>query len=118
MIFKEVIKQNIKYVFESFSDELTTRELIKNLPEKKRKMIILVGPPSVGKSTWIKSNLPDAYIINRDDLVVLLINTTKCFSGIDVRTKVTGRIIPQQGMSGVIGFTTPNVYVDTIVELL
>ncbi|MBN2603538.1 MAG: hypothetical protein JXA91_05365 [Candidatus Thermoplasmatota archaeon] len=56
--------------------------------------------------------------IDRDDLVVLLINTTKCFSGIDPRTKVTGKIIPQQGMSGVIGFTTPNVFVDTIVELL
>ncbi len=62
-----------------------------------------------------KENTP---IINRDDLVVLLINTTNCFSGIDARTKVTGRIIPQHGMSGVIGFTTPNVYVNTIVELL
>jgi hypothetical protein len=34
-----------------------------------RKMIVLVGPPSVGKSTWIKSNFPDAYIINRDNIV-------------------------------------------------
>jgi tRNA uridine 5-carbamoylmethylation protein Kti12 len=32
-------------------------------------MIVLVGPPSVGKSTWIKSNFPNAYIINRDDIV-------------------------------------------------
>lgn len=32
---------------------------------------ILIGPPSVGKSTWIKNNLSDKnpYIINRDDLV-------------------------------------------------
>jgi hypothetical protein len=36
---------------------------------EKRKMIILVGPPSVGKSTWIQSNFPKAYIINRDDIV-------------------------------------------------
>jgi hypothetical protein len=43
--------------------------LYKNYVMQKRKMIVLVGPPSVGKSTWIKSNLPDAYIINRDDLV-------------------------------------------------
>lgn len=50
-------------------DYKTARELIKDLPEKKRKMIVLVGPPSVGKSTWIKSNFPDAYIINRDDIV-------------------------------------------------
>ena len=32
-------------------------------------MIVLVGPPSVGKSTWIQSNFPNAYIINRDDIV-------------------------------------------------
>tara|TARA_R110001606_G_scaffold392884_2_gene562271 strand:+ start:88 stop:783 length:696 start_codon:yes stop_codon:yes gene_type:complete len=35
----------------------------------KRKMLILVGPPSVGKSTWIASNYPEAYIINRDEIV-------------------------------------------------
>lgn len=35
----------------------------------KRKMVVLVGPPSVGKSTWIKSNFPNAYVINRDDIV-------------------------------------------------
>jgi predicted kinase len=30
---------------------------------------ILVGPPSVGKSTWIKNNFQNPYIISRDDLV-------------------------------------------------
>ena len=35
----------------------------------KRKMLVLVGPPSVGKSTWIASNYPEAYVINRDDIV-------------------------------------------------
>jgi hypothetical protein len=35
----------------------------------KRKIVVLVGPPSVGKSTWTKSNFPNAYIINRDDIV-------------------------------------------------
>ena len=35
----------------------------------KRKMLVLVGPPSVGKSTWIESNYPEAYVINRDDIV-------------------------------------------------
>ena len=38
----------------------------------KRKMLVLVGPPSVGKSTWIASNHPEAYIINRDDIVELV----------------------------------------------
>ena len=55
--------------------------------------------------------------INYDDLVVLVVNATKCFTGIDTRTEVFGNVIPEQGVSGVIGFTTPSSYVDTIVDL-
>lgn len=55
--------------------------------------------------------------INRDDLVVLLVNTTKCFSGISTRTEVFGRVVPEHGMRGVIGFTTPSAFIDTIIEL-
>jgi hypothetical protein len=37
----------------------------------KKNMYVLVGPPSVGKSTWIKNTFGDIkpYVINRDDLV-------------------------------------------------
>lgn len=56
-------------------------------------------------------------VINNDDLVVLLINTTKCFLGIGTRTEVFGDIIPEQGISGVISFTTPSAFIDTIIEL-
>jgi len=55
--------------------------------------------------------------INDEDIVVLLVNTTKCFSGISTRTEVFGNVIPEQGISGVISFTTPSVYIDTIIEL-
>ena len=55
--------------------------------------------------------------INTDDLIVILVNTTQCFSGISTRTKVTGNIVPEYGMNGVIHFTTPSAYVDTIIEL-
>ncbi len=55
--------------------------------------------------------------INEDDLVVLMVNSTDCFSGIGTRTDISGNIIPEYGMSGVISFTTPSVFVDTIVEL-
>ena len=36
-----------------------------------KKFMVLVGPPSVGKSTWIQDNFnpDDVYIINRDDIV-------------------------------------------------
>lgn len=40
-----------------------------NIPEGKKALIVLVGPPAVGKSTWTKNNFPDSYIINRDDIV-------------------------------------------------
>jgi hypothetical protein len=37
----------------------------------KRKIYVLVGPPSVGKSTWIKNTFADIqpYVISRDDIV-------------------------------------------------
>ena len=74
-IVREIVKESVSALFETDynddyddSDYRTTRELIRNLSEKK-KMIVLVGPPSIGKSTWIKNNFPDAYVINRDDIV-------------------------------------------------
>jgi len=56
-------------------------------------------------------------VINDDDFFVLLINTTQCFSGLSTRKEVTGKVIPEQGISGVISFTTPSSFVDTIIEL-
>lgn len=40
-------------------------------PEMKRKIFVLVGPPSIGKSTWIRKTFRDIdpYIISRDDVV-------------------------------------------------
>ncbi len=55
--------------------------------------------------------------INDDDLVVIMVNTTDCFSGIDTRTNVFGEVVPEQGINGVIGFRTPSAFVDTIIEL-
>lgn len=60
--------------------QLTRRQLKKFIVEmmspdidmggEKKKMFVLVGPPSVGKSTWIQSTFTtQPYIINRDDLV-------------------------------------------------
>jgi archaeal flagellin FlaB len=56
-------------------------------------------------------------IINEEDLVVILVNTSKCFSGIGTRIDVSGEIYPEQGIRGIIGFTTPSSYVNKIVDL-
>jgi len=55
--------------------------------------------------------------INDDDLVVLMVNSTDCFSGISTRTEVSGYIVPEYGIPGVISFATPSAYIDTILEL-
>jgi len=56
-------------------------------------------------------------VIDDEDLVVLIVNTTTCFSGLGTRTDVTGEIYPEHGIHGVIGFTTPSTYVHSIVDL-
>jgi hypothetical protein len=45
------------------------KETIENI--RQPKIFVLVGPPSVGKSTWINNTFVDSqpYIINRDDIV-------------------------------------------------
>lgn len=42
-----------------------------NEQEQEKKIFVLVGPPSIGKSTWINNFFTDIkpYIINRDELV-------------------------------------------------
>jgi flagellin FlaB len=58
-----------------------------------------------------------APILNDQDLVVILVNTTKCFSGIGPGVDVAGDIYPEYGVSGSIGFTTPSSFVSTILDL-
>ncbi len=64
------------------------------------------------------SCLSTSPVINSDDLVVLLINTSACFSGgISPRTDVSGSIIPEHGFKGIIAFTAPSTFTHTIIDL-
>ena len=46
------------------------RKFLKEQEEEQKSIFVLVGPPSVGKSTWIENTFEEEpYIINRDDLV-------------------------------------------------
>lgn len=56
--------------------KITRRQLRRLIAEaletnRRPRIFVLVGPPSVGKSTWIKNTFIDSkpYVINRDDLV-------------------------------------------------
>ena len=37
--------------------------------QTKRNLFILVGPPSIGKTSWVDDHHPDAYLVSRDDCV-------------------------------------------------
>ena len=56
-------------------------------------------------------------IINNGDLVVLVINTTACFSGINTNIDVSGNVVPENGISGWIAFKTPSFFTGTIIDL-
>lgn len=62
----------------------------------------------------ITSNSP---IINNDDLIILLINTSISLSGINTNTHINGKIYPEFGISGHIDFTTPSAYIKNIIDL-
>jgi flagellin FlaB len=55
--------------------------------------------------------------INRYDLIALIINTSKCFSGIGSNTEVFGSVTPENGLKATISFLTPSVYIDRIIDL-
>ena len=56
-------------------------------------------------------------VIDDEDMIVILVNTTACFSGIGTRTEVTGELYPEHGIRGVIEFMTPSTFSHTIIDL-
>ena len=46
------------------------RSFLKEKSVRKKKIYVLVGPPSVGKSTWIKQNADNSYIISSDEKTI------------------------------------------------
>ena len=56
-------------------------------------------------------------VINRGDRVVLTVDADACFGQIAERTTVWGKVIPEEGSPGIISFTTPSSYSDTVYDL-
>ena len=56
-------------------------------------------------------------LINDADLVVLLLNSTASFSGIGTRKEIFGTVTPEYGIEGVISFTTPSAFINSIDDL-
>lgn len=59
---------------------------LKNL--KQPFVVILIGPPLSGKSTWIRNNFPDVEVISRDETLMEVYgsrNYTEAFNNVDQR---------------------------------
>lgn len=75
---KSIEPESAQLELPGLKESIIRKELLNYLSEvesiytpKKRKLFVLVGPPSVGKSTWISSTFgaEQPYVINRDDIV-------------------------------------------------
>jgi flagellin FlaB len=58
--------------------------------------------------------------LTKGDLAILAVNTAKVFSGtngISPNTKIAGKVVPEFGAPGVIEFTTPSTYTQSVMEL-
>ena len=68
---------------------------IKNLKEPF--VIILIGPPLSGKTTWIRENFPTTEVISRDEIVMEVYgsrNYTEAFNNVD--QKEVDRVLTQK----------------------
>lgn len=82
---------------------------IKNLKEPF--VIILIGPPLSGKSTWIRENFPTTEVISRDETVMEVYgsrNYTEAFNNVD--QKEVDRVLTQKFLDA--NVVKKNVIVD------
>ncbi|MFH1101675.1 MAG: flagellin, partial [Methanobacteriota archaeon] len=56
-------------------------------------------------------------VINRGDKVMLTINLSACFWGLEERCDVWGQVIPEEGSPAFFAFRTPPAYTDTVYDL-
>ena len=56
-------------------------------------------------------------VINRGDKVLLCLNVSTLFSGLDPRQDVWGAVIPEEGSMGVFAFRVPPSLTDTVYDL-
>jgi len=58
-----------------------------------------------------------AAVINSGDYIILGVNATAAFGGLEERIDIWGMVMPEEGSPGVIFFTTPASYPNTVLEL-
>jgi len=76
---------------------------IKNLKEPF--VIILIGPPLSGKTTWVRENFPNTLVVSRDEILMDVYgsrNYTEAYRGVDNKEvdKVLNRALVDANRSG------------------
>jgi predicted kinase len=82
-----------------------------NLKLKEPFVIILIGPPLSGKTTWIRENFPTTEVISRDEIVMEVYgsrNYTEAFNNVD--QKEVDRVLTQKFLDA--NLVKKNVIVD------
>lgn len=82
-----------------------------NLKLKEPFVIILIGPPLSGKSTWIRENFPTTEVISRDETVMEVYgsrNYTEAFNNVD--QKEVDKVLTQKFLDA--NVAKKNVIVD------
>ena len=82
-----------------------------NLKLKEPFVIILIGPPLSGKSTWIRENFPTTEVISRDETVMEVYgsrNYTEAFNNVD--QKEVDKVLTQKFLDA--NLAKKNVIVD------
>lgn len=75
--------------------EMICERLLREATGTRPTLYFLVGPPAVGKSTWIRDNLPpDAVVANRDEIVARVARETGIGSYDDMFTKPPRELTP------------------------
>ena len=83
---------------------------LKNLTTSSNFAIVVIRDPS----NSLTSSHP---VLTTGSEVVLLVNTSAVFGGLQQGQSVTGQVTPSVGSPGIIQFTTPSAYTETVMEL-
>jgi len=136
-----VTKMAVEIASRAGSPDVDLSQAVIELSDSSKKYVLtyggaLVNVSSVDGSIFDVSNFGDADdfdiivlqdadssctqaspVINFGDHVILAIDSNSVFSGLSPRTDVSGLVISEEGAPGIIGFTTPSSYTDSIMEL-
>jgi len=105
-----------------FADESRNDSIFNKIPESHPDLSTVFDLPSHEFGVIIVTDHDNTCTatmpgINKGDKVMLTVNLTALFDGVSERTRIWGRVVPEQGSPGIFDFVTPSGFQDTIIDL-